>query len=365
MKYLLIVIAVVVLAFGVLLLMTGNTGELKVEGEVDMKSPEVVPQTPESSLKTIYLAGGCFWGVEEYMDRVYGVVDSESGYANGKWENPSYEDLIYKNSGHAETVKITYDAAIVDLEVLLAHYFKIIDPTTLNRQGNDIGVQYRTGVYYESEADREIIEDFIRLEEAAYEDPILVEVVPLDGYYPAEDYHQDYLKKNPGGYCHIDLSKSVEVVIPMSKYPRPQDEVIKEKLSELSYNVTQLDATERAFTSGLYTNEARGIYVDIVTGEPLFTSFDKFESGSGWPSFVKPIAPEVLVEKSDTKLGYLRVEVRSRSGDSHLGHVFEDGPKDRGGLRYCINGAALEFVPLEEMVSRGYGYLMALFNEAE
>lgn len=362
MKYPILGIAGIALAIGAYLIFGGGTHKPQEEEGVAPADSGPMPAAAATNLRTIYLAGGCFWGVEEYMDRVYGVLDSESGYANGKWENPSYEDLIYKNSGHAETVKVTYDADVVDLEVLLAHYFKIIDPTSLNRQGNDVGLQYRTGVYYEDEADRDIIEGFIRIEETRYTDPIVVEVAPLDGFYFAEDYHQDYLKKNPGGYCHIDLTLSEEVVIPMSKYPKPDEAVLKEKLTELSYKVTQEDATERAFTSELYTNEARGLYVDIVTGEPLFTSLDKFESGSGWPSFVKPVTPEVMVEKRDVKLGYERIEVRSRSGDSHLGHVFEDGPEDRGGLRYCINGAALRFVPYEEMADQGYGYLMVLFE---
>ncbi|MBN2260387.1 MAG: peptide-methionine (R)-S-oxide reductase MsrB [Clostridiales bacterium] len=331
---------------------------------------EVVPvnkeiQYEETDLKEIYLAGGCFWGVEAYMARVYGVVDTISGYANGDTENPSYEDLIYNHSGHAETVKVLYDSTKVDLETLLIYYFKVIDPISVDQQGNDIGNQYRTGIYYVDGSEREIIDNFMEKEQLKYNESIAVEVEPLEQFYFAEDYHQDYLDKNPNGYCHINLDLAYETVIPENKYAKPSDEEIKNKLTELQYKVTQNKATERAFSSEYYLSENIGLYVDVVTGEPLFTSMAKYESGSGWPSFTNPISDEVVLEYKDNTLGMERVEVRSRIGDTHLGHVFEDGPKETGGLRYCINGASLEFIPRENLSEKGYAYLEYLFEGVE
>lgn len=316
----------------------------------------------EGRLREIYLAGGCFWGVEAYMLRVYGVYDVTSGYANGLTENPSYEDLIYNGSGHAETVHVRYDPAYTDLEVILTYYFRIIDPLSVNRQGPDVGVQYRTGIYYSDPEDLEVIAPFIEREQLKYDRPMAVEVEPLRHYYLAEAYHQDYLEKNPLGYCHINLRTVNEVVIPQHWYPKPDDEALKALLTPAQYEVTQQGYTERAFSNAYWNFFEKGIYVDVATGEPLFSSEDKFESACGWPSFVKPIAPEVVVEHRDTSFNMIRTEVRSRAGDSHLGHVFEDGPEDRGGLRYCINSAAIRFVSHEELETQGYGYLIQLFR---
>ncbi len=185
---------------------------------------------------------------------------------------------------------------------------------------------------------------------------------PLDGFYDAEEYHQDYLKKNPNGYCHVDFEHLEEEVIFIdpNKYPKPSDETLRETLTEEQYLVTQENATERAFSNEYFDNKRAGIYVDIVTGEPLFSSTDKYDSGCGWPSFTKPIVEEVVTYESDTNFNMIRTEVRSRAGDSHLGHVFEDGPKDRGGLRYCINSASIRFIPIEEMEAAGYGFLLKI-----
>lgn len=325
-------------------------------------------------LKDIYLAGGCFWGVEAYMERVYGVADVTSGYANGNTENPKYEDVIYKNTGHAETVHVMYDPDRVQLEKILEQYFKIINPTILNRQGNDRGTQYRTGIYYVQDEDKGIIEKAIEEEQKNHSREIVTEVQKLDGFYLAEEYHQDYLKKNPNGYCHVDFSSledqdidmsthesndSVEVDgFDLSGYEKPDSSDIKNSISDLSYRVTQENATERAFSHEYNDNKKSGIYVDIISGEPLFSSSDKYDSGSGWPSFTKPILGDVINYVEDKGFFSTRTEVRSKRTDSHLGHVFDDGPKDRGGKRYCINGAAMKFIPLEDMEKEGYGELI-------
>lgn len=332
--------------------------------------------------RTIYLAGGCFWGVEAYMERVAGVVDAVSGYANGnpKIKDPSYEQVI-DGSGHAETVKVTYDADKIDLETVLDYYFRVIDPTSLNKQGNDRGVQYRTGIYYTDAADKKIIDQVIANKQQDYKEKIVVEEQPLNNFYLAEMYHQDYLAKNPNGYCHIDLSladdklgddKQTRTLAPVtsvadtlkpSRYANYNKNALKETLTEAQYDITQKSGTERAFSHEYDHLFAPGIYVDVVSGEPLFLSTDKYDSGCGWPSFTKPIDPQVITEHKDTTFNMTRIEVRSRVADSHLGHVFDDGPKDRGGLRYCINGGALQFIPVSRMPQSGYAPLVPLIKE--
>lgn len=314
----------------------------------------------QEKLEDLYLAGGCFWGLEAYMTRVYGVYEVTSGYANGDTENPKYEDLIYKNSGHAETVHVQYDPERVDIETLLAYYLKVVDPTSMNKQGNDRGTQYRSGIYYTDDAELVKIQDVLDKEQVKYEKAIVIEVEPLVHYYLAEDYHQDYLEKNPNGYCHIDLNEVTEVIVGTEDYVKPSDEKIKEMLTDLEYKVTQEDGTERSFKNDYWDNKEMGIYVDIVTGEPLFSSKDKYKSGTGWPSFTQPLMEDFVVFKKDYKLGVARVEIRSRIGDSHLGHVFDDGPSDKGGLRYCMNSASMKFISLEDMEDMGYGHLKHL-----
>ncbi|ERT69771.1 methionine-R-sulfoxide reductase [Cetobacterium somerae ATCC BAA-474] len=315
------------------------------------------------NIKKIYLAGGCFWGVEAYMKRINGVIDANSGYANGITENPTYEDVIYNGTGHAETVEVIYNSEKISLETLLKYYFRIIDPTSLNKQGNDKGTQYRTGIYYTDLEDKEIIEKEITLLQKNYPKKIMVEVTPLIRFDLAEDYHQDYLKKNPNGYCHIDLSKADNIIIDENKYTKLSDNELKSKLTEKQYKVTQLADTERAFNNEYWDFFESGIYVDVTTGEPLFSSKDKFNSQCGWPSFSKPIAPEVVNYHRDSSFNMERVEVVSRVGKAHLGHVFDDGPREFGGLRYCINSAAIEFIPLKNMEEKGYGYLKSIIEK--
>lgn len=315
--------------------------------------------------KEIYLAGGCFWGSEKYLSLIRGVKDTQVGYANGRTHHPSYEDVCRRNTGHAETVKVTYDPLQLSLESLLALYYESIDPTSVNRQGGDRGTQYRTGIYYVDQDDRSVIDRSIAELQKKYKEKVAVEVLPLQHFYPAEEYHQKYLDKNPGGYCHISPEKfeRARTASPANKRFQAQPKnVLKEKLNELQYNVTQNNATEPPFANEYFDHFEEGIYVDITTGEPLFSSLDKFESGCGWPSFSKPLEDTLITERTDYTLFRKRTEVRSSTGDAHLGHVFEDGPMEKGGLRYCINSAAIRFIPKKEMEEKGYGYLLPLFR---
>ena len=309
----------------------------------------------------IYLAGGCFWGLEEYFSRISGVLETTVGYANGQVETTNYQ--LIKETDHAETVQVVYDEKVVSLREILLYYFRVIDPLSVNQQGNDRGRQYRTGIYYLEEADLPTINTVVREQELLIGRKIAVEVEKLRHYILAEDYHQDYLKKNPGGYCHIDVRDAEKPLIDAANYEKPSQAVLKEKLSEESYRVTQEAATEAPFSNAYDQTFEEGIYVDITTGEPLFFAKDKFASGCGWPSFIRPISKELIHYYQDLSHGMERIEVRSRSGNAHLGHVFTDGPRELGGLRYCINSASLRFIAKDEMEEAGYGYLLPYLNK--
>ena len=359
------------------LLLFGCSGCASATGEETMKNQaantelEIQDQSWQewedaSRLREIFFAGGCFWGVESYFSQVPGVRSTTVGYANGDTANPSYQEVCTGKTGHAETVHLVYDPDQVSLQTLTEHFFLIINPLTLNRQGNDSGSQYRSGVYYTDEGDLELLQQVRDAEQEKYTAPIQTELLPLRCYYLAEDYHQDYLEKNPGGYCHIDFSSLADFprLEQSSAYSRPSDQEIRSILTEEQYRVTQENATERPFSGEYDQLFEPGIYVDVVTGEPLFLSADKYDAGCGWPSFSRPIDAEAVVESSDTSYGMNRTEVRSRIGDSHLGHVFSDGPAALGGMRYCINSASLRFVPYAEMEKEGYGDLLPLVTDA-
>ena len=309
----------------------------------------------------IYLAGGCFWGLEEYFSRISGVLQTSVGYANGQVETTNYQ--LIKETDHAETVQVIYDEKVVSLREILLYYFRVIDPLSVNQQGNDRGRQYRTGIYYLDEEDLPTINTVVREQELLIGRKIAVEVEKLRHYILAEDYHQDYLKKNLGGYCHIDVRDAEKPLIDAANYEKPSQAVLRESLSEESYRVTQEAATEVPFSNAYDQTFEEGIYVDITTGEPLFFAKDKFASGCGWPSFSRPISKELIHYYQDLSHGMERIEVRSRSGNAHLGHVFTDGPQELGGLRYCINSASLRFIAKDEIEEAGYGYLLPYLNK--
>lgn len=330
------------------------------------------------SLLVIYLAGGCFWGVEHYMKFLPGVVDSEVGFANSLVEKPSYREVCTGRTGAVETVKVVYDAEKTSLSFLLDSFFQIIDPTSMNRQGGDMGTQYRTGVYYTDAADRPIVMKALARLQAKYTKPLVVEVEPLKNFYLAELEHQDYLSLQPGGYCHVPRemfreakeAKVPEGSIQVDEKLRAEErarlaegkEALKKRLTPLQYEVTQNSATEMPFRNEYDENFEEGIYVDVVSGEPLFCSRDKFDSGCGWPAFSRPIAKQGVGEHADHSMGMTRVEVRSQSSGAHLGHLFDDGPKQLGGMRYCINSASLRFIPKSKMKELGYRDYLYLFK---
>ena len=309
--------------------------------------------------KTIYLAGGCFWGTARLFSLVPGVETAVAGYANSIVPEPTYQEVCTGRTDAAETVQVTYDPDAVGLTDLLALYFKSIDPLAVNRQGNDRGTQYRTGIYWTDPADEPVVRTMLATLQRRYTQPLAIQAMPLKNFYPAEEYHQDYLEKNPGGYCHVNPALFRE-----AREMKPRHEAdkaaLRSRLTPLQWEVTQHGATEPPFANE-YDHEFRpGIYVDITEGTPLFVSSRKYNSGCGWPAFTKPISPDLITEHMDTSFGRIRTEVRSASSGSHLGHVFPDGPADQGGLRYCINSASLRFIPLDRMEQEGYGKYVGL-----
>ncbi|KAE8127464.1 peptide-methionine (S)-S-oxide reductase [Bifidobacterium tibiigranuli] len=320
---------------------------------ISISNPQHEPQTQDA-----YFAGGCFWGIERYFQGVDGVSTTQVGYAQSKVPSPSYEQVCSGETDAAESVRVTFDPARVTLRTLALLLLDVIDPYSVNQQGNDTGRQYRSGMFFTS-PDQQAVYD-TALQQLAARNPRTpaVAVEELRNFYNAEDYHQDYLDKNPGGYCHIPLDKIFNV----GRRQRYIERVWE--LSPEEYAVTQEAATERPFDNAYDQTFEPGIYVDIVSGKPLFLSNDKYDSGCGWPAFSKPIDDSALTNHRDTTLpGRPRVEVRTADSQIHLGHVFDDGPQDRGGLRYCMNSASLRFVPREQMETEGYSEYLPLLDK--
>lgn len=308
-------------------------------------------------------AGGCFWCMVGPFEEEPGVIEVVSGYSGGHKENPTYEEVCSETTGHLEVIQITYDPTVIFYAKLLEIFWRNIDPTDPGGQFHDRGESYRTAIFYHSEEQRQEAENSKQALENSgrFDHPIVTGIIPASTFYPAEEYHQQYHKKNPIRYKSYRYGSGRDQFLKETWKSKEKDTELKQRLTRMQYEVTQNNGTEPPFQNEFWNHKQEGIYVDIVSGEPLFSSLDKFDSGCGWPSFTKPIEEEKVKNELDVSHNMVRVEVRSKTADSHLGHVFDDGPGPAG-LRYCINSAALRFIPKDELEKEGYGEYKKIFE---